>query len=165
MQIRERRQRLGWSLGDLARRADTSAATLSRYENGWTRFEVATLKKLALALGCDLRIELTPTPPTVARTHSKRAILKQLKRLFWDRKLSEQDMEQYPVWLVERVLEYGQMSDIRALQALYGRPRFLKTVAQASRLSKKTAAFWFAMLKKEGMPCTKKRSRRTAWAY
>ena len=39
-QLRARREEIGLSLAQLARRADTSAATLSRYETGWSRFEV-----------------------------------------------------------------------------------------------------------------------------
>jgi len=53
-QLRRRRQERGVSLGRLARRANTSVATLSRCENGWTRFELQTLEKLAAALDCRL---------------------------------------------------------------------------------------------------------------
>lgn len=158
-QIRKRRETLGWSLGDLARRADTSSATISRYENGWTRFETSTLKKLACVLGCELRIDLIPTPRKPVNTQSKRTLLMRLQRLFWDYKLSDKDLEPHRVWIVERVLEYGQLSDISALQELYGRSRFLETVAEASRWSEKTDIFWSHMLKKEGVTCTKKYSR------
>ena len=52
-QLRDRRQQLGLSLTQLARRADTSAPTLSRYENGWSRFEVATLQKYGILVDRD----------------------------------------------------------------------------------------------------------------
>lgn len=158
-QLRGQRERLGWSLGTLAQRADTSAATLSRYENGWTRFEVYTLTKLAAALGCELRIDLVPTPARPAKTRSSRMILRQLRRLFWDCRISERDLEPHRTWIVERVLEYGQLKDVLALQELYGRSRFLETVAGASRWSERTGIFWSHMLKKEGVTCTKKYSR------
>ena len=154
---------LGLSLAEVARRAGTSAATLSRYENGWTRFEVYTLQKLALALNCNLETTLTPRQrrKTPARTPQK--VVKQLGRLFWDHPLSTDDLKAYPVWIVERVLEYGNLSDVEALRDQMGRQAFLTTVASAQRMSPKTANFWRNMLKIEGIPCTKKYSRNTAW--
>ncbi|MBN1270449.1 MAG: hypothetical protein JXB04_12735 [Kiritimatiellae bacterium] len=74
-------------------------------------------------------------------------------------------MDEYATWIVERVLEYGQMQDVLGLAAFYGRQRFLEIVAQASRLSEKTSVFWASVLKKEGMTCTRKYSRPTAWNY
>ena len=44
LQIRALRKERGWSLAELARRAGTSAPTLHRYESGWERFELATLR-------------------------------------------------------------------------------------------------------------------------
>ncbi|MBP7828887.1 MAG: helix-turn-helix transcriptional regulator [Kiritimatiellae bacterium] len=164
-QIRARRRALGWSLGELARRADTSAPALSRYENGWERFEIATLRKLAGALGCELRIELAPTAPARAGARSQRALVRRLQRLFWDHRLSEDDLDRHPAWLTERVLEYGQLEDVRALLLLYGRRRFLDIAARATRLTPRTASFWSSLLKKEGPSCTKKFSRPTAWPY
>ena len=160
--LRRRRLELGLSLSAAAQRADTSPATWSRYEAGWTRFEVYTLKKLAAVLDCDLDIRLVPRKrPAEALTPA--AAARRLARLFWDRKLKRGDLEQYPVWVVERVLEFGALDDVRALIAAMGRPTFLATVAQATRLSPKTQNFWRQMLKKEGRPCTRKSSRNTAW--
>jgi len=67
-QLRRRRKALGLSLSEVARRADTSPATLSRYENGWTRFETYTLRKLAAALESTLRVEFVSLLPSSART-------------------------------------------------------------------------------------------------
>ena len=65
------------------------------------------------------------------RASNRGIILIRLQRLFWDYKLSEKDLEPHRIWIVERVLDYGQLSDISALQELYGRSRFLETVAEA----------------------------------
>jgi len=162
-QLRRRRRALGWSLGQLARRADTSSATLSRYESGWTRFEIGTLEKLAAALRCELRVELNPLRVQHTRNITRARAVRQLGRLFWDYKLTGKDLKDRQDWVVERVLEFGQLNDIVLLQKLFGRRGFLDSVSAASRLSKRTAAFWSAMLKKEGMTCTRRFSRPKAW--
>jgi len=162
-QLRERRIELGLSLSEVARRAGTSAATLSRYENGWTRFESYTLRKLATALGCELAIELRPRPTPQAPRLTGKTVAKRLRRLFWDHHLVASDFQRYPVWVMERVLDYGNLDDIRLLTALMGRLRFLQTVAEATRVSAKTRSFWRQILEQEGVPCTKKRSRSTPW--
>lgn len=162
-QLRQRRKELGLSLSDVSRRAGTSVAALSRYENGWTRFEVFTLRKLASALDCDLHIALRRKTVATTDSPSLRKARRILKRLFWDHKLSEADFAVRPTWVTERVLEYGNLEDVRLLRDTLGRARFIKTVAAASRLSPRTRSFWNQILTMEGVPCTKKYSRDTAW--
>lgn len=163
--LRKRRLECGFSLSELARLADTSPATLSRYENDWTRFEVSTLRKLAIALGCRLEIDFIPNEETCRTEMSKSEIIRCLKRLFWDCDLNQEMLDDYPVWAVERVLESGQLEDIYSIQILIGRDRFLESVQESSRLSPRTRVFWNNILKKEGIPCMKKSSRKTAWNY
>lgn len=153
--IKKLRTEKGLSLAQLAGRINTSAATLSRYENGWERFELYTLTKIATALRCRLDIEFKSTylakePKNVARTFN------QIKRLFWDHKLEKKDISKYPAWVTERVIEYGSLQDIRSLISLMGRRTFLKYVSECRFGSPKTEAFWKEMLKKEGLPCTKR---------
>jgi len=163
-QLRCRRAELGLSLSEVARRAGTSAATLSRYEHGWTRFETYTLRKLATALGCELSIEFRPKAPRTRRTRSPRLACAQLRRLFWDHPLVPEDLRTHSAWVVERVLEYGRLDDIYALCACMGRKEFLSAVAAAGRLSPRTRNFWGQILELEGIPCTRKYSRNTAWS-
>ena len=162
-QLKRRRLALGLSLTEVARRAGTSAATLSRYEHGWTRFETYTLRKLALALNCELQITLFPTDKRTPRARTVHQAAKQLARLFWDHPLTPKDLEAYPVWVVERVLEYGTLADVELLRDQMGRKAFLAATASAQRMSPRTANFWKHMLHMEGIPCTKKFSRNTAW--
>ncbi len=61
-QIRRLRKEQGLTLSDLARLADTSAPTMHRYESGWDRFELNTLRKIAGALGATLEVRLIPRP-------------------------------------------------------------------------------------------------------
>lgn len=154
-QIRELRIKSGLSLAELARRINSSAATLSRYEKGWDRFELATIRKIADALGCRLDIQLAPTAPRRSST-SGAAANARLKRLFWDHKLANSDIRRHPVWVTERVIEYGSLRDVRTLIDLFGKRAFLRHVASCRFGSAKTASFWNAILNKEGVKCTKR---------
>lgn len=160
-QIRARRKRLGLSLSQLARRVNTSPATLSRYENGWSRFEVATLRRLATALDCDLVVELRPRPRWV-EIPAPEDVVRQIGRLFWDQQLTSAHLDEYPLWVVERVLEYGNLGDVRILASFFGREQLLRLVAAARLSSARTRAFWQQVLEREGMQCTRRFSRREA---
>ena len=164
-QLKRRRQEQGLSLSVLAQRVGTSAATLSRYEHNWTRFETYTLRKLATALGCELRIELVAKAEIPHAQASKSKGVTQLRRLFWDHHLVASDFDKHPVWVIERVLEYGALEDVRVLMSVFGKQRFLELAASAKRVSPRTATFWRSLLEQEGVPCTKKFSRNTAWNY
>jgi hypothetical protein len=88
--------------------------------------------------------------------------MRELQRLFWDRKLRYRDLDEYPLWVLERVLEYGSLEDVRSLAARMGHRRFLERVAQVRFKSARTENFWQLMLKREGVSCTKKYSRKEA---
>ena len=59
-QLRHLRKRKHLSLNAMATLAQTSVSALHRYESGWDRFELHTLRRLAAALGCRLVISLEP---------------------------------------------------------------------------------------------------------
>ena len=160
-QLCERRHELGLSQTQLARRADTSVPTVSRYENGWTRFEVNTLRKLATALGCDLVVKLVPKEKEPDRP-TETEVVERLERLFWDTQLTVDHLEKNTLWVIERTLELGNLDDIRSLIAHYGRDEFLRHVGQARFSSARTREFWHRMLDKEGMTCTRRYSREEA---
>lgn len=160
--LKKLRGKRGFSLTELARLTDTSPATLSRYENGWTRFEVSTLRKLAMAMNCRLSIEFVSNEENDRAGKSESEILDSLERLFWDSEFNFEILAKYPVWAVERVLESGQLEDVHSLQLLMGHDKFLESILKATRLSLKTRVFWDNILRKEGMPCMKKSSRQTA---
>ena len=160
-QLRERRHQLGLSLTQLARRADTSAPTLSRYENGWSRFEVTTLQKLATALGCKLIIRLE-AKETQHDEPTQTEVVERLDRLFWDTRLEASHLVENTLWVIERVLEFGNLDDVRILIAHLGRDEFFRLVCGARLESAKTRVFWRQMLEKEGMECTRRFSREEA---
>lgn len=160
-QLKKRRLEAGLSLSQLARRANTSVSTLSRYENGWQRFELYTLRKLATALGCRLRVDLERMG-TSSPKRRKASGMRELQRLFWDRRLRNRDLDEYPLWVLERVLEYGSLEDVGFLTRRMGQKRFLETVAQVRFKSARTENFWHLILQREGISCTKRFSRKEA---
>ena len=163
-QIRARREEIGLTLAEVARRADTSPATLSRYEGGWTRFEVYTLRKVATALGCELVISFEPRV-RVGDRPSGSEVVRGLRRLFWDQRLAVEHLEANSLWVVERVLEFGDLDDIRLLVAFLGKEGFLQRVAEARLSSEKSRAFWQQILNREGVPCTTRSFRDEAASF
>jgi transcriptional regulator with XRE-family HTH domain len=160
-QIGARRKRLGLSLSQLARRVNTSPATLSRYENGWSRFELSTLRKLATALDCDLVVKLQPRPRWVEQPAVEH-VIHQVERLFGDEALTPNHLEEHPQWVVERVLEDGDLGDIRILTAFFGRDTLLRLVGEARFSSDRTRVFWQQVLEREGFACMKRSLREKA---
>lgn len=155
------RQKSGLSLSQLARRVDTSPASLSRYENGWDRFEVYTLQKIALSLGYAVSIHFEPVSVKKHSARNAQEVVDKIKRLFWDHPLTKKDFKLYLQWVVERVIEYGDLDDVRMLAGFLGRPAFLSTISLCRFQSPKTKRFWQSILEKEGMKCMKRRFRRT----
>jgi transcriptional regulator with XRE-family HTH domain len=155
--LKNRRLALGMTLAQVARKSDTSVSALSRYENGWHRFELATLEKLAAALGCELSIKLDPLENTILQDRkSAEEVIRQIGRLFWDRKPRPDDLSRYSRWVLERVLEFGNLTDVRALIGHYGRDGFLELVSTCRFSSRRTRVFWENILKRENPECTKK---------
>lgn len=151
-------------MNELARRADTSPATLSRYENGWSRFEVYTLRKLATALGCRLVVKLEPQEEPSERVTTSE-VVERLGRLFWDQRLTSRHLKDHPLWVVGRVLEYGNLNDVRLLVRLMGREAFLRHVGEVRFETEKTRDFWRTILEREGLPCTSESFRREAASF
>lgn len=154
---------LGLTLAQVARRAGTSVPALCRYEKGWARFEISTLRKLATSLGCRLKIELVPVPQPPGRGFDQ-GIMK-LRRLFWDRRFSADDLERHPRWVVGRIVEYGDIADVRFLAGVMGVKQFLQLTDSVRFSSRRAARFWELIRTMEGMACTKKLSRPAAESF
>jgi len=164
--LKKRRLTLGLTLAQVARKSDTSVSALSRYENGWHRFELATLEKLAAALGCRLSVRFEPLENNLPEEKiTAGEVIGQVERLLWDKKPRPEDLRRYPRWIVERVLEFGNLRDVRALIGYFGRDDFLDLVSTCRFSSRRTAVFWENILKREKPECTKKRSPRAAGSY
>ena len=145
-QIRRLREARGWTLADLARHVGTSAPALHRYENGWDRFRVDTLRKLAGALGARLDVRLVSAAsarpraaPTV--TDLRRA----LSPLFWDRDLRAGDLARHAGWVLERVLTAGSLEQVRSARAFFGDAALRSAVARRG-VDRRTRNYWRLVL-------------------
>jgi transcriptional regulator with XRE-family HTH domain len=152
VQIRTLRKARGWSLAELARKVGSSAPTIHRYESGWDRFEMATLKKIAAAFGARLDVNLVErsTPSGEATTPSSGRLLKLLSPLFWDRKLQAADLQRYQGWVLERVLAFGDWRQVVAARQFFGD----EAVAQATErrgVDGRTRNFWKTILKGDAL--------------
>ncbi len=146
-QIRTLRQQRGWTLAELARRAGTSAPTLHRYENGWDRFELETLRRIAAALESRLEIHLHPTAAAAGPTErpTARALVRLIAPLFWDRELRESDLAEYPDWVLERVLTSGDAAQVRAARAFFG-DEAVRRAAERRGVDPRTRNYWRTIL-------------------
>lgn len=147
-QIRRLREARGWTLAELARRAATSGPTLHRYESGWDRFELATLRKIASALGARLDVRMVPAQRLTLRSGrpSRKSLVQQLSSLFWDRELTEADLAEYPEWVLGRVLMFGNRSQAAAVRKHFGDEAVRRAVGRRG-IEARTRAYWRLMLK------------------
>ena len=145
-QIRSLRKARGWSLEELARRAGTSAPTIHRYEGGWDRFEIGTLRKLSAALGASLEVRLRPresdrrdampTPEELARL---------IKPLFWDAELKVSDFTEHPSWILRRVLSFGDAKTVAAVRAFFG-DEAIRDAVRRRGIDVRTRNYWKLIL-------------------
>jgi transcriptional regulator with XRE-family HTH domain len=135
----------GLTLAELARRVGTSAPTLHRYESGWDRFEVATLRRIAAALGARLEIRLVAPSQAVPEAPSRRELVRSFAPLFWNHRLSVSDLERHPAFVLERVLTSGSLEQVRQARAHYGDEALRKAVARRS-VDPRTRAYWTLIL-------------------
>ena len=145
-QIRSLRQERGWSLTELARRAGTSAPTLHRYESGWERFELATLRRLAAALGVTLQVSFEPVRgEEPGEKPSRTQLARLLKPLFWDRTLRAQDLDDYPQWVLRRALMYGNRRQVEASRRFFGDDA-VREAAAHRETDERTRNYWSLIL-------------------
>ncbi len=145
-QIRALRVAKGWSLAELARRVGTSTPTLHRYESGWDRFELATLWRVARALGASLEIRLLPREPSSPSARpTTRDMVRLLRSLFWDKPLAASDLIDHRSWVLARVLLFGDRPQVEAARRFFGD----KAIGEALRrreIDARTRAYWNVIL-------------------
>ena len=148
-QIRKLRKQKGLSLADLARRCGTSAPTLHRYEGGWDRFEVATLRRIAAALGTRLDVRMVPlAAQKEPRAKKPGDLVDLLAPLFWDKDLTEDDLGEYPIWVLKRTLMFGSWVQVSAVRHFYGE-RLVLQAANARGVDARTRNFWNILLSED----------------
>ena len=67
---------------------------------------------------------------------------KELWKYFWDTKAEVVDIDTYPKYVGERVLEWGRAKDVRWLIGQYGIPTLKEIVKSSRQLSARQATFY-----------------------
>ena len=57
---------------------------------------------------------------------SKDTINQFTENLFWDTDVTTLDLNKFPAYIIQRVLEYGEMQDWRLINKIYGLPRIVE---------------------------------------
>ncbi|MFQ5810869.1 MAG: helix-turn-helix domain-containing protein [Armatimonadota bacterium] len=151
-QIRNLRASKGWSLEELAARAGTSAPTLHRYEGGWERFELATLRRIASALGARLEVRLLPSRRR-SREPGRSAwdLVRLLAPLFWDKPLALSNLTDHPLWVLRRVLLFGDARQVDAARRFFGDHAIREAVAHRG-VDARTRTYWHLILDEGDAP-------------
>ena len=70
----------------------------------------------------------------------------EFKKYFWDVNFDDLNMEKYPTFIAERILNYGDLKGIKWLLSRTDR-NFIRTLVENSRnLNTKTKNYWQIML-------------------
>jgi hypothetical protein len=65
-----------------------------------------------------------------------------LRSYFWDVKFEDLEIKNNAFLVIKRVLDRGNLSDIKWLIRTYGKKEIIRVVTQAKDLSRPTANFW-----------------------
>lgn len=93
-----------------------------------------------------------------------------LRRYFWDVSFEKIDLEKSRVFVLKRVLEYGNEEAVRWMWKHFKKSEVKDTLSRFRGFSRKTANYWATVLEipKEEVLCLKKRSLeepKTIWPY
>lgn len=93
-----------------------------------------------------------------------------LKQYFWEVDFNKLDMQKYPKYIIERLMEYGNLKAIRWMKNNFTNRQINSVLRHMRGFSKKTANFWALVqgVKKEEILCLSKEylaERKTVWPY
>lgn len=82
--------------------------------------------------------------------------------LFWDTDPSKIDKEKNKEYIISRILESGNINDIKWLNKNYSKEEISRVVVNTGRISRKTAIFWKNVLDiKEEIKCLSNQYQQT----
>lgn len=88
------------------------------------------------------------------------------ENLFWDTDVTTLDLNKFPAYIIQRVLEYGEMQDWRLINKIYGLPKIVEVCKGLRTLDPVCLSFICAIshTKKEDYRCYRTRqSNLTLW--
>lgn len=93
-----------------------------------------------------------------------------LEEYFWDVKFEELDLSKWRIFIIKRILEYGNDKAVDWMQKTFKRSEIKEVLCNYRGYSKKSANFWALVLgiPEEEVLCLKKSSSKTPksiWPY
>ena len=93
-----------------------------------------------------------------------------LRSLFWDTDFDRLRVPGHERYIIERVLEYGDVPEVRWMMGRFSRQQIAQVLRQSRRLSRKSADFWAFILNvpSEEVPCSSASFRQqpeTIWPW
>jgi len=93
-----------------------------------------------------------------------------LRQYFWDIDFDKFDYRRYPRYVIERILEYGNVIVIRWMLKTFTQDQIISALEKSRELTPKSANFWALMLnvKEEKVKCLNmsfRTIRKQFWPY
>lgn len=87
----------------------------------------------------------------------KKGIPEGTRKLFWDVKKEEVDPERYPSYIISRIMDYGDVEDVKWMLKTFSREQIIEVVKKRRGLSRKSAIFWsvYFEIPREEIECLK----------
>ena len=76
---------------------------------------------------------------------STKKLLRLLSPLFWEKRLTRDDIEKYSLWVIKRVLMLGTWEQVHALRQHFDDEQLLEAVASRG-IDSRTRNYWNTML-------------------
>lgn len=95
---------------------------------------------------------------------------KNLKKYFWDIDFEKLDLNKYPHFVIERILEYGDKETINWMMKQFKKSQIRQTLTKTKGLTKKSANYWSSILAvpKNKISCLSKsyqKMQKSHWPY
>lgn len=79
----------------------------------------------------------------------KNKLPQSFRKYFWDCDFNELSVDKYPKFIIERILNYGTLSDIEWIKRSVSEAYFKKIATESRRLDKRTLNYWKTIYAKE----------------
>lgn len=70
------------------------------------------------------------------------SVPERIKRHIWDARKDEVDPERHKAFLIRRIIEFGDLDDVRWMLDTYSRDEIVGVLKKSKGISRKTAWFW-----------------------
>jgi hypothetical protein len=112
--------------------------------------QIRTLRRIAAALGAELEVRLRAAH-SLDTAKGPAELRRFLAPLFWDRRLSVEDLRNSPLWVLGRVLTYGDLAQVQAARRFYGDDAVREAIGRRG-IDPRTRNYWQLLLDTEHAP-------------